>query len=206
MIIKVCGIIEEQNMEAITSLPIEMVGLNFYPPSKRFLPYDNMEIIDAIPAHVEKVGVLVNESADKAQELINDFDLDYLQLHGLESYDYCEELAEDCKLIKAFGIEEGDDIDQKVEGYEMCQYLLFDTKTPQHGGSGRKFDWNTLESYTGDVPFLLSGGIGPDDYDRILEVDHPMLVGVDINSKFEISPGIKNVESVASFVENLRRS
>ena len=204
MIVKICGIKDEDNLEELSELKFEMIGLNFYPPSKRFLSYDRTDFIDGIPSHIRKVGVVVNENIDKVYSLVTDFELDDIQLHGSESISYCEEVAEFCNIIKAFGIEEGMDIDELVEGYEMCSYLLFDTKSKNHGGTGRKFDWNTLDSYTGLTPFLLSGGIGPADYEQILELEHSSLVGVDINSKFEIEPGIKNIDLIAEFLEEIK--
>jgi phosphoribosylanthranilate isomerase len=204
MIVKVCGLIEETNLVEVTNLNIDMIGLNFYKPSKRYLGEKRKEFNELIPSFIAKVGVFVNEELDKVLELAEMYNLDMAQLHGSESMEYCKVVQNKLKVIKAFGIEEKTQIDKVVKGYENCDYLLFDTKSPQHGGTGRKFDWNTLKTYTKSSPFLLSGGIGPTDHQDILDIDHPAFSGVDINSKFESEPGVKIVEKVSSFVDKIK--
>ena len=204
MIVKVCGLIDETNLVEITNLNIDMIGLNFYKPSKRYLGEKRKEFNELIPSSIARVGVFVNEELDKVLELADMYNLDMAQLHGSESMDYCKIVQDKLMVIKAFGIEEKTQIDEVVKGYGNCEYLLFDTKSPQHGGTGRKFDWNTLKTYTKNTPFLLSGGIGPTDYQDILDIDHPAFSGVDINSKFESEPGIKIVEKVSFFVDKIK--
>jgi len=204
MLVKVCGLIDEQNLSDIAALSIDMIGLTFYKPSKQYLGENRLSFSEKIPDHIFKVGVFVNEELEKVKEIGTAYNLDYAQLHGNESIAYCTEIQKSMKVIKAFGIQEGVNIDLEVEGYEFCDYLLFDTKSPNHGGTGVKFKWETLNSYFGNTSFLLSGGLGPDDHKAILAIDHPALKGVDINSKFESAPGIKIVEKVSYFTKELQ--
>jgi phosphoribosylanthranilate isomerase len=203
MLIKVCGLTDEKNLKAIANLNIDMIGLNFYPSSKRYLG-ENERFAALIPEHIENVGVFVDEEFEKVRQIAEKHKLDYLQLHGNETPEYCKRMQKFTRIIKAFGITKDTNIDKQCRGYEMCDFFLFDTKTPLHGGSGKKFDWDILQTYSASIPFLLSGGIKPKDYVEIKKIEHTMLIGVDVNSKFEISPGYKDVKLLHSFVENLR--
>jgi phosphoribosylanthranilate isomerase len=104
-----------------------------------------------------------------------------------------------CKIIKAFGVNESFDFPVTKEYSDFCELFLFDTKSSDYGGTGRKFDWRTLENYRGTVPFLLSGGIDYEDFDIISKINHPQFLGVDLNSRFEIMPGIKDIEKIKLF-------
>jgi phosphoribosylanthranilate isomerase len=198
-IVKVCGINRENNLKRISSLDIDMIGLNFYLGSKRFI--NNISI--TINPKVKRVGVFVNPSMYELLQYSEDTKLDYIQLHGDESPDFCIEAKEICPIIKAFGIDEDFDF-ALLKEYDMVEYFLFDTKVSTHGGSGTKFNWDKLNEYQGKIPFLLAGGIGPDDAETIKELKHPMFIGVDINSKFEIEPGLKHVPKVDQFVKELK--
>ncbi len=203
MLIKVCGLTDEKNLKAIANLNIDMIGLNFYPSSKRYLG-ENERFAALIPEHIENVGVFVDEEFEKVRQIAEKHKLDYLQLHGNETPEYCKRMQKFTKIMKAFGITKDINIDEQCRGYEMCDFFLFDTKTPLYGGSGKRFDWDILQTYSGNIPFLLSGGIKPNDYIQIKKIEHPMLIGVDVNSKFEVEPGIKNVDQLEYFIENLR--
>ena len=198
-LVKVCGINKENNLKRVSSLDIDMIGLNFYLESKRFL--NNISI--TINPNVKRVGVFVNPSITELLQYSADAQLDYLQLHGSESPAFCLEAKEICPVIKAFGVDENFDF-EVLKDYNMVKYFLFDTKVPTHGGSGKKFNWDKLQEYSGDTPFLLAGGIEPDDAEEIKKLQHPMFIGVDINSKFEIEPGLKHVPKVEGFVNELK--
>jgi phosphoribosylanthranilate isomerase len=198
-LVKVCCINRENNLKRISSLDIDMIGLNFYLGSKRFI--NNISI--TINPKVKRVGVFVNPSMYELLQYSEDTKLDYIQLHGDESPDFCIEAKEICPIIKAFGIDEDFDF-ALLKEYDMVEYFLFDTKVSTHGGSGTKFNWDKLNEYQGKIPFLLAGGIGPDDAETIKELKHPMFIGVDINSKFEIEPGLKHVPKVDQFVKELK--
>jgi phosphoribosylanthranilate isomerase len=201
MIIKVCGIIEEDNLIQVCKADIDMVGLNFFPKSKRYLKEPiNVSII---PSSIKKVGVFVNEDLSKVMDTVEEYHLDFVQLHGHESEEYCFEIGPKTKVIKALAISDVEDF-ETASNYSTVEYFLFDTKSNTWGGSGRKFNWSILEHYRGEIPFLLAGGIKADDVEGIKEINHPKFVGVDINSRFEIYPGIKNMPEVHKFAFALK--
>lgn len=181
-----------------------MIGLNFYPPSVRYISPDiDPEIFDIIPSTMAKVGVFVNASLDDILEKASLYKLDYIQLHGDEDVDFCRLVARHHKIIKVFRIDESFDYSD-LSPYNFANYYLFDTATKHYGGSGKKFDWERLSDYVGQIPFLLSGGIGPDDLNVVIKYQHPSFVGIDINSKFESAPGIKDSETLLPFVEKVQ--
>ena len=198
-LVKVCGINRKNNLKRIGNLDVDMIGLNFYLGSKRFL--NNISI--TINPNVKRVGVFVDPSITELIQYSADAQLDYIQLHGSEGPEFCREAKEICPIIKAFGVDENFNF-LMLKDYDMVEYFLFDTKVDTHGGSGKKFNWDKLTEYKGDIPFLLAGGIGPDDANEIKELKHPMFIGVDINSKFEIEPGLKHVPKVDAFVKQLK--
>jgi phosphoribosylanthranilate isomerase len=218
MQVKVCGMRSPQNISDLLDLPIDFIGLIFYEKSKRFVGKDNA-LSEWIIEHEEdfglakKVGVFVNAGIDQILNNTHDFHLDYVQLHGEESPEYCQELrllwsassVRKAKLVKAFSIDEKFDF-ARVEPYEAhCSFFVFDTKGADYGGNGTQFDWDLLDAYQGSTPFLLSGGIDLESSEAIRKLEHPMLFGVDINSKFESEPGIKDISTVAEFVTAVKK-
>lgn len=201
MIIKVCGLKFEQNLIDVASLDIDMVGYNFYEPSPRYV----QNTLPNIPSKIKKVGVFVNASESTILLKANEYNLDYVQLHGDESPEFCKKIKETIPVIKVFRVDDLFDFNLTYE-YEFCDFFLFDTASKQFGGSGQKFDWSILKKLDIKVPFLLSGGIGADDLDDILKIEHPKFIGIDINSKFEVSPGLKDVEKVKNFVSGVKNS
>jgi phosphoribosylanthranilate isomerase len=129
--------------------------------------------------------------------------LDYVQLHGHESEGYIKECMAVTKIIRAIGVENEDDM-KRVADLDYCHFLLFDKKSPAFGGTGVKFDWKLLESYHGEKPFIIAGGISEDDVEQILAIQHPKFSGIDINSKFETTPGIKDTNKIKSFIKALK--
>ena len=199
MKLKVCGLNNLENIKTVASLTPDFAGFIFYRPSKRYIFRNNFssDAFKEIPETVKKVGVFVNASFEEITWAFNQYKLDYIQLHGNEDKGFCEQLfLKNIPLIKAFQI--ADDFNFKaLDGYEpFCQYFLFDTKGKLPGGNGIKFSWDLLKNYSLEVPFFLSGGIGPDDIDAIEYFHHEKLYGVDINSGFEIEPGIKNMKQI----------
>ena len=200
MIIKVCGLKEKENMQAIDHLQPHLLGIIFYEKSPRF--FNGIEMIST---KASKVGVFVNESVEKIIETAEKWDLSYIQLHGNERVEIAALLRDKgFKVIKALSIGTGinKEILKKFSPY--CTYFLFDSKGKNPGGNGVKFNWEFLKEYDLETPFLLSGGIQPGDINSIKKFEHPSFAGVDINSGFEISPGIKNVESVKKFIDEVR--
>jgi phosphoribosylanthranilate isomerase len=163
----------------------------------------------------QRVGVFVDEAISQVCRIAADFAIDYIQLHGSESPQYLSELRTACsasgcataapRLVKAFNISTADDLAQTADYSGLADLFLFDTKGKSVGGNGEKFDWSVLSSYDGDTPFLLSGGIGPHDASLINAFHHPRCIGIDLNSRFETAPGLKDVDALRKFLEELNR-
>ncbi len=215
MKIKVCGLREPDNITALAKLPVDMMGFIFYEKSLRFAGKKLAQWLALEGGALEgikRVGVFVNAEVEDVLNHVHDFELDFVQLHGNESPEYCQLLRNlwestsmrKAKLIKAFRVDEGFDFDQVSPFTSHCAYFLFDTKGQEYGGTGEQFDWKLLGNYHGVTPFILSGGIGPETVDDVLGFRHPQLYGIDINSRFEQEPGIKDIEKVAQFVTALK--
>jgi phosphoribosylanthranilate isomerase len=201
MIIKVCGLKFEQNLIDISALDIDMVGYNFYEPSPRYV----QNKLPNINSNIKKVGVFVNASESFILQKIKEYNLDYAQLHGDENPEFCTKIKTFIPVIKVFRVK--DQLDMNfLNSFDFCDFFLFDTATKQYGGSGKKFDWSLLNEFDIKVPLLLSGGIGPEDLDDILKISHSKFVGIDINSKFEISPGLKDIDKVKFFVDEIKKA
>ncbi len=192
-----------ENIKALAKLPIDYMGMIFYEKSPRNGIGLSSEVFCDFPASIKRTGVFVNEEFESLSKYIKQYQLDCLQLHGDENPDYCKTLKENypfIEIIKAFNIAESADFG-KTSLYEgLCDFFLFDTKTNQHGGSGIKFDWSLLNAYKGITPFFLSGGISVDDVHVIAKISHRNFYGIDVNSKFEIEPGIKDIGLLTKFV------
>jgi phosphoribosylanthranilate isomerase len=207
MKIKVCGMREADNIREVENLltlnskfSTIWMGFIFWPKSSRYVS----EVPSYLPTKCKRVGVFVDASIDDIRQHIADYGLDMVQLHGHESPDYIRQLGSVCgdaiTIIKTLNIATTDDL-EKAEPYEgIADYLLFDTKGKSVGGNGEKFDWSVLESYHGETPFLLSGGIGPDDAERVKKFSHPRYIGIDLNSRFESSPALKDIEKLKKFL------
>lgn len=199
MIIKVCGLKEGSNIIDITQLPIDMIGYNFYPSSARYIE----DQPPAIP-YIKKVGVFVNAPIPTIQTKVSNFGLDLVQLHGDETREFVAKIIKTIPVIKVFRIDPHFD-KHSIKPFEGCDYYLFDTATAQYGGSGKKFEWARLLELDIDTPFLISGGIGPADFLEIKQFSHPYFVGIDINSKFETSPGVKDKTLIETFIADLKK-
>ncbi len=203
MIIKVCGARDEENIRQLEQLDIDWIGFIFYPGSPRYVGKG----IGYIPSKLKKVGVFVDQNPQYIRDRAKQYRLDAIQLHGSEPPWYCITLREEgFQIIKSFSIDSGGSIPKaQLHAYEgKCDYFLFDTKTKLHGGSGEKFVWDKLGDYQGDTPFLLSGGISPMDGEEIRSIKHSKLAGIDINSRFEIEPAMKDIELIKTFIKQFR--
>ncbi len=202
MLIKVCGMRDADNIREVEKLGIDLMGLIFYPGSSRY--------VNTPPAYlsqkVKRVGVFVNEKTEMVLIRSNLFSLNFVQLHGTESPEYCVSLRDKgLNLIKAFPVSVPADL-KATEKYEgLCSYFLFDTKSENHGGSGKQFDWSILSHYQGRTPFLLSGGISPENAEEVKAFHHEYFAGIDLNSRFEKAPGIKDVDKLNRFINELRK-
>lgn len=203
-IIKVCGMRDAGNIQDIDSLEeVDMLGFIFYPKSPRYV----YELPAYLPVHARRVGVFVNEDKKTVSTYADRFSLDYIQLHGNESPEYCRSLhaSTGLKIIKAFSVARPKDLKNVYEYEKDCHLFLFDTKCEQYGGSGNQFDWSILHLYHGQRPFLLSGGINPYSANALKEFDHPRLAGYDLNSRFESKPGEKEPERIRTFLNKLKQ-
>ena len=210
---------DADNIRDISALGVDMIGLIFYPPSPRYVQQfsSGAGIIHDYAPDMGKtplrVGVFVDDMPQNIVTRVYNYKLDYIQLHGNEPRETLENLRAtidpdinpNIKIIKAISVSSAEDIKKYKEYVGAADLFLFDTKCKTVGGSGEQFDWQVLQAYDGDVPFLLSGGIGPDDAERIKNFHHPKCIGIDLNSKFEIEPALKDVEKLKQFLVKVKK-
>ena len=200
MIVKVCGMRDAQNIRDVEKLGVDWIGMIFWPQSKRFVA----EVPSYLPKHQKRVGVFVDAPLEDIRQHISDYQLNIIQLHGQESPDYVKALKPHT-TIKAFNIAKADDLVQTEQYEGIADYFLFDTKGLMVGGNGQKFDWSVLTAYHGKTPFLLSGGIGLDDAESINSFHHPSCIGIDLNSRFEVSPAFKDIDKLRTFLGKIKQ-
>ncbi len=210
---------DADNIRDISALGVDMIGLIFYPPSPRYVQQfsSGAGIIPDYAPDMGKtplrVGVFVDDMPQNIVTRVYNYKLDYIQLHGNEPRETLENLRATIdpdikpkiKIIRAISVSSAEDIKKYKEYVGAADLFLFDTKCKTVGGSGEQFDWQVLQAYDGDVPFLLSGGIGPDDAERIKNFHHPKCIGIDLNSKFEIEPALKDVEKLKQFLVKVKK-
>jgi len=214
---------DAQNIREVSQLGVDMIGMVFYPKSPRYVEMQSSHA-GIIPDYVKediniksakspaRVGVFVDDMVQNIVTRVVNYHLDYVQLHGNEPREMCENLRltldpdirPGIKIIKAISVSDASDIQKYKEYVGAVDLFLFDTKCKTMGGSGRQFDWQVLEQYDGEVPFLLSGGIGPEDASRLHAFHHPKCIGIDLNSRFEIEPGVKDVEKLKGFLNEIQ--
>ena len=211
-IIKVCGMREAENIREVEALGIDLMGFIFWPKSSRYVS----ERPSYLPTNCKRVGVFVDADIPEVMQKVEDFGLDYIQLHGHETPDYIRALRVvdgfpvDTRLIKAFNIATAKDLAQSDPYEGLVDYFLFDTKGKTVGGNGTQFDWSVLTDYVGETPFILSGGIGPDDVERLhalrLLDGFPVekCAGIDLNSRFEVAPALKDINKLKEFINTIR--
>jgi phosphoribosylanthranilate isomerase len=214
---KVCGMKFSENMQQVAALQPDYLGFIFYEKSKR-----NFEgIIPELPKSIKKVGVFVNEYIEIVVSLVEEYQLEAIQLHGEESVEFIKELKQHVaeiaqvqkkgrkntpiEIIKVFSIIDSFDFELLKPYLDVVDYFLFDTKGEEKGGNGVHFDWRVLEKYPFQKPFFLSGGIGLEDVEKLQQIlqSNLPIYGLDVNSKFEIEPGKKNIEVLKKFKNNL---
>lgn len=209
MRIKVCGMTEPEQVAQLAGLGVSFAGFIFYPKSPRYV-FKNMTTTQIRKENsINKVGVFVNSTIEEVLHMVDECRLHMVQLHGDESPKFCEKIADYVSVVKAFRLSENDSVEWMIRPYmEMCDMFMFDTMGVGYGGTGKKFDWSVLKNETIGKPFFLSGGIEPGDEGKLKEfAEEPVakaLFAVDINSGFELSPGIKDMEKVRVFSERLK--
>ena len=226
---------DAQNIREVSQLGVDMIGMIFYPKSSRYVEMQSShagiipdyakedigasdssgsssESVSTSSKSPARVGVFVDDMVQNIVTRVVNYHLDYVQLHGNEPREMCENLRSTLdpdirpgiKIIKAISVSDALDIQKYKEYVGAVDLFLFDTKCKTVGGSGQQFDWQVLEQYDGEVPFLLSGGIGPEDASRLHAFHHPKCIGIDLNSRFEIEPGVKDVEKLKGFLNEIQ--
>ncbi len=190
MKLKICGMKYPENILEVSQLHPDYLGLIFYEKSSRFFDGE----IPEIPKSIKKVGVFVNSSLDEIISKIKKYNLDVIQLHGNETPEFCQKLKnKNIEIIKVFSVDDHFDFDILEQYESVCDYFLFDTKGKLHGGNGVTFNWQILEKYKSEKPLFLSGGIGIEEIEKIKKLNLP-IYAIDVNSKFEIEPGLKDID------------
>lgn len=195
---------QQTQVDALIKQGVDFAGFIFYPKSPRYVLHHMSAAQLKSIVNIRKVGVFVNAPEEEVLQMVEACGLDIVQLHGDETPRYCEKIAETVAVIKAFRIAPGDSLEWKIKDYtEVVDMFLFDTEGAGYGGTGKKFDWTVLKDVRIEKPFLLSGGIAPDDIPALEQFlaapASQSLMAVDINSKFERNPGDKNMQQVAAF-------
>jgi len=225
MIVKVCGLRDDENIQEVVELGVDWIGFIFYPKSPRMVSMipthagiipDKGDLTTTSKTMVKRVGVFVDDMPQNIITRAVNYQLDILQLHGNESATLIRnlrntidpDLRQGIKVMKAISLPtettDAFDIEAATRPYLDCvDYFLFDTASSTVGGSGRKYNWQLLEAYNGNVPFLLSGGIGPDDVAALKAFHHPQFLGIDLNSRFESEPGVKDIHKLKAFLDQL---
>lgn len=190
---------DADNIREVEALSIDMMGFIFWPKSSRYVS----ERPGYLPTKCKRVGVFVDEDIELLKRTSDDFVLDFIQLHGNESPEYIRQL-QGLRTIKAFNIATPSDLEQTKPYEGFADYFLFDTRGKSVGGNGEKFDWNVLAAYEGNTPFLLSGGIGPEDAESVKSFYHPMCIGIDLNSRFETAPALKSIDKLKQILNYVK--
>lgn len=200
MIVKVCGLRETDNIRDVEAAGIDWAGFIFYAPSPRCIH----KVPDYLPARALRIGVFVSPTFGEVTRKVHQFGLQAVQLHGDVAPELCRKLRER-KLIVVRALPADVHLNANAQTYTDCvDYFLFDTPTASYGGSGHHFDWQILHSYTGQKPFLIGGGIGPDDLPALHQFHHNVWAGIDLNSRFETAPGRKDIQAITQFITSFR--
>lgn len=198
---------DPENIRKVEELAIDLMGFIFWHKSSRNVS----EMPSYLPTRQKRVGVFVDAEIKEVTEKAKEYALDLIQLHGKETPDYIQRLRSLCPqrgdhataIIKALNIADTEDLAQTAQYEGIVDYFLFDTKSKLVGGNGTQFDWSVLQAYQGDTPFILSGGIGPDDAEKVKNFQHPMCAGIDLNSRFETAPALKDIQLLNHFIGRL---
>ena len=209
MRVKVCGITQEEQLVKLHQVGVTFAGLIFYPKSQRYVLRHMTTSQIKKENNINKVGVFVNASTEEVLHMVDECRLHMVQLHGDETPKYCEKIADYISVVKAFRVSESDNIGYRIQEYmNVCDMFMFDTEGAGYGGTGKKFDWNKLKEVTVGKPYFLSGGIEPGDVQRLKDFEKSpeakALFAIDINSRFETIPGIKDLELVKKFIQELQ--
>ena len=200
LLVKVCGMTDGDNIRQVEALGVDLIGFVFYAPSPRCV----CALPSYLPTKAKRVGVFVDSSREEVAMMADRVGLQLIQLHGGESPEYCRRLRETLglPLIKAFHLSRPNDLRPTLLYEGLCDYYLFEPRGKSPGGNGVTLDLELLHDYLGETPFLLSGGIGPDSVKALHRFHHPRWAGIDLNSRFELAPGLKDVERLNRFLQS----
>ncbi|MCX6327805.1 MAG: phosphoribosylanthranilate isomerase [Bacteroidia bacterium] len=203
--IKVCGLKDPYNIAEVAVLQPDYMGFILYPGSPRYVSLETAgKLVKYIPSSIQRVAVLVNEPFENAMKIAHSGFFDLIQLHGNETIDYCSKLSININIIKAFSVAQT--LPPGLSGYlDFCKMFLFDTAGEKYGGNGKSFDHKILLHYSLDKEFILSGGISSANSTQIKSLKANKLIAVDLNSRFESKPGIKDVKLLKCFIEKIRK-
>lgn len=209
MRVKVCGMTQLSQVDQLEQLGATFAGFIFYPKSPRYVLRFMTTTQLKKEKNINKVGVFVNAGAEEVLQMVDECRLHMVQLHGDETPKYCEKISDYVSVVKAFRLSDNDSIEWMVKPYmEVCDMFLFDTMGVGYGGTGKKFDWNLLNNQNIGKPYFLSGGIEPNDEKSLKEFAGSNaakgLFAIDINSQFESSPGVKDLEKVGNFIKSIQ--
>jgi phosphoribosylanthranilate isomerase len=207
MKVKVCGMREPENLKQIVALQPDYLGFIFYKESKRYCGGSiTPELLTELPASIKKVGVFVNETTEVILDIVTKYKLDVVQLHGRETPRQCQELKNSgLEVIKAFSVDDSFVFENTLLYERSCDYFLFDTRGNNYGGNGTVFDWEILKGYLSNKPYFLSGGLNLENLkSREFERIRPKPFALDVNSGFEIEPGLKDVEKVKELIKLIK--
>ena len=205
MIVKVCGMRDAENIRQLDELgTVDWMGFIFFPRSPRHVS----EVPAYLPQHCKRVGVFVNASIEEIVDRIQTFGLHLVQLHGHETPEYISSLRQaispDAGIIKTIQIASMEDLNKTRQYEGVADHFLFETKCQGYGGSGQQFEWSILQHYKGKTPFLITGGIGAEDAAKVKLFSHPQVVGIDLNSRFEKAPALKDITLIDNFIKQLK--
>ena len=205
MKLKVCGMRDAENIKALVELKPDFIGFIFYDKSPRFVGNTlDAELIQSIPREIRKVGVFVNATVDYILQNVKKYGLNYVQLHGNETPDFCKNLRmKGVNIIKAFRLDESFIFSQLNNYKPHVDFFLFDAKGDGYGGNGVTFDWSILKKYDNQKPYFLAGGISLDNLDELASIT-PKPYSLDVNSKFEVEPGVKDIDKIAELITKMR--
>lgn len=205
--IKVCGMRDTANIQSLLTIQPDYIGFIFYEKSPRYAgEILDEELLKSFPKTVKRVGVFVNAHPDFVLRNVKKYALDLVQLHGDETPDVCRGLRNrGLSIIKAFQIDSEFNFSRLNNYKQPCDYFLFDTKSETFGGTGQAFDWELLKNYDNEKPFFLSGGISSAHADLVADLKGMNLHAIDLNSRFETSPGVKDVSKIKNFVSELKQ-
>lgn len=196
---------DAENLKELVELKPDFIGFILYDKSPRYAGNQpDIDLILSIPREIRKVGVFVNATVDYILQNVRKYGLQYVQLHGNETPDFCKSLrTKGVNIIKAFRMDESFIFSQLNNYKPHVDFFLFDAKGDSYGGNGVTFDWSILKKYDNEKPYFLAGGISLDNLDELQSIT-PKPYVIDVNSKFEIEPGVKDIEKIAELITKLK--